>query len=209
MHEQYELNPVYFFLVAGKNRLYDKNIPPATKPMQQLILDHSGKYSIGLHPSWQSGDDFSLLQKEKNTLENISGKAITKSRQHYLRFNLPAGYRRLSEVGLTEDYSMGYGSVNGFRASVASSFYWYDLEKEETTSLKLIPFCYMDANSFYEQKQTAFDSLQEMSRYYREIKKVNGEFVMIWHNTFLGTDERFAGWRDAYAQFVRELKKQS
>jgi len=64
---------------------------------------------------------------------------ITQSRQHYIRFNLPEGYQRLIAAGITDDYSMGYGSVNGFRASVASSFYWYDLEKEVLSLIKHLP----------------------------------------------------------------------
>ena len=60
---------------------------------------------------------------------------------------------------------MGYGSINGFRASVASPFYWYDLEKEANNLLAAYPFCYMEANSFYEQKFTPAQALEEM-RYY-------------------------------------------
>ena len=60
---------------------------------------------------------------------------------------------------------MGYGSINGFRASVASSFYWYDLEKEEATTLRIFPFCFMDANSYYEQRQTTAQAMTELMRY--------------------------------------------
>ena len=104
---------------------------------------------------------------------------------------------------------MGYGSINGFRASVASPFYWYDLEKEEATYLLLYPFCYMEANSFFEQKITPQQALEEMRHYYQQVKKVNGTFISIWHNTFLGTDERFKGWRDVYYQFIQEVGSQS
>jgi hypothetical protein len=53
---------------------------------------------------------------------------------------LPETFRHLLDTGIQEDFSMGYGSINGFRASVASPFYWYDLEKEQTTYLLLYPF---------------------------------------------------------------------
>ena len=100
---------------------------------------------------------------------------------------------------------MGYGSINGFRASVASPFYWYDLEKEEQTQLLVFPFCYMEANSFYEQKFTAGQALEEMRQYYKTVKSVNGYFIMIWHNSFLGTDKSTAGWRNVYEQFIKEV----
>ena len=104
---------------------------------------------------------------------------------------------------VTEDWSMGYGSINGFRASVATPFYWYDLEKEEQTHLLIYPFCFMDANSFFEQTQTAQEALEELLRYYKEVKNINGTLITIWHNTFLGTDKLYSGWREAYQQFLK------
>jgi hypothetical protein len=205
LHEQYKLKPYYFFLVADKTGHYDKNISPGCKAMQQLIQDHAQKYSIGIHPSWRSGDDNALLKKEIDTLANITGNKIVSSRQHFIRFTLPQSFRRLIEHGILSDFSMGYGSINGFRASVASSFYWYDLEKEEQTKLLLYPFCYMEANSFYEQKFSAGQALEEMRQYYNVVKSVNGHFIMIWHNSFLGTDKQLEGWREVYEQFIKEV----
>jgi hypothetical protein len=99
---------------------------------------------------------------------------------------------------------MGYGSINGFRASVASPFYWYDLGKEEQSELLLYPFCYMEANSFYEQQISSQQALEEMLHYLNEVKKVNGTLITLWHNTFLGTDPFYAGWREVYQQFIKE-----
>lgn len=205
LHEEYKLKPHYFFLVPVKRGRYDKNISPACKAMQELIKDHSIRYSTGIHPSWRSGDDISLLKKEIGTLSNITGNQVSSSRQHYIRFTLPETFRRLIDNGIRSDFSMGYGSINGFRASIASSFYWYDLEKEEQTKLLLFPFCYMEANSFYEQKFSDQQALEEMRQYYKVVKSVNGYFIMIWHNSFLGTDKQSEGWRDVYEQFIKEI----
>ena len=205
LHEQYKLQPRYFFLIPYKNSIYDKNILPNKKTLQQLIKQQTAKYDIGIHPSWQSGDDSSLMKKEIETLENISGKKITTSRQHYIRFTLPLTFRYLIEAGIKEDFSIGYGSINGFRASVASSFYWYDLEKEKATDLLLHPFCYMEANSFYEQKFSAEQSFKEMMEYYNIVRSVNGTFISIWHNNFLGTDKLFKGWKEIYEKFIETV----
>ncbi len=204
MHRPYQLSPVYFFLVGEKNGRYDKQILPSQTAMQNLIHQHAGKYKIGLHPSWQSGDKKALLLEEKERLEKISGLKITKSRQHYIRMKLPNTYRLLLDASIREDYSMGYGSVNGFRASYSNAYYWYDLEKEEQTPLLLHPFCFMEANSFFEQKYTALQALDEMHYYFSELKRVEGTLITIWHNTFLGTAPLFTGWREVYAQFTKE-----
>jgi hypothetical protein len=209
LHRPHQFKPRYFFLVPEKTGKYDRNILPKETALQVLIKQHAGKYSIGVHPSWQSGDEPSLIKKEKETIEHIATTKIISSRQHFIRFTLPQTFRHLIDAGIKEDFSMGYGSINGFRASMASPFYWYDLEKEETTHLLLYPFCYMEANSFYEQKISAQEALEEMRHYYQQVKKVNGTFISIWHNTFLGTDERFKGWREIYYQFIQEVTGQT
>lgn len=204
LHHEFNIAPVYFFLVAEKVGKFDKNIPPHHPSLQQLIKRHADKYSIGIHPSWQSGDDISLLSKEKQLLSHHSNKTITCSRQHFIRMTLPATYRGLLEAGIQKDFSMGYGSINGFRASVATPFYWYDLEQEQITNLQVYPFCYMEANSYYEQKFTPSQALDELIHYLNVVKNVNGTLITIWHNTFLGTAAEFEGWKETYVQFLKE-----
>ncbi|GGB13444.1 DUF7033 domain-containing protein [Puia dinghuensis] len=204
LHLYCRLKPYYFFLVAARNKGVDKNILPSSTGFQQLVQYHGAGYRVGVHPSWQSGDDDSLLKEEIEWLEYIAGQPICRSRQHYIRFSLPHTYRRLLNLRIEQEFSMGYGSINGFRASVASSFFWYDLEKEETTKLRVFPFCFMDANAFYEQGLNAAGAMQELMHYYRHIRKVNGLMVTIWHNNFLGTDPGFAGWREVYEVFLKE-----
>jgi hypothetical protein len=206
IHNDYNLSPLYFFLVAGKRSRYDRNIDPSQPEFIELVKRHASKYKIGIHPSWQSGDAQTLVS-ERSRLHSISAQEISSSRQHFIRFRLPDTFRQLIDAGIRDEYSMGYGSVNGFRASASFSFYWYDLEKEQQTSLKLHPFCFMDANCFFEQRQTPLDAEQEMRAYYDRVKAVNGTFISIWHNTFLGTDPLFRGWREAYLNFLKGTRQ--
>lgn len=204
LHLYCRLKPYFFFLVASKTSEYDKNVNPGSPLLQNLISYYAASYKVGLHPSWQSGDDEKLLREEMEWLEVIADRKIIHSRQHYIRFTLPQTYRRLIEAGIEKDFSMGYGSINGFRASVCSSFAWYDLEAEKTTSLMLFPFCFMDANSFYEQKQTPQQAYSELLMYYEQVKRCKGIFISIWHNFILGTDKEFKGWRDMFELFMKE-----
>ena len=207
LHNNYKLAPLYFFLLAARNKDYDKNILPKKRALKTLVQQLSKKHEVGIHPSWQSGDKQKLLKQEIDVLQKLSGKEVLKSRQHYIRMQLPATYRNLLNAGIKEDYSMGYGSINGFRASFCLPYLWYDLEKEETTNLTIYPFCYMDANSFYEQQFNAEEALQEMMHYYDTVKQVEGLFITIWHNQFLGTDRIFSGWKEAYRELIEEIAK--
>ena len=60
----------------------------------------------------------------------------------------------------------------------------------------------MDANSFYEQKFTAEQALEELQHYCQVVRSVNGMMITIWHNNFLGEGKLFKGWREAYEQFI-------
>lgn len=204
LHLYCRVKPYYFFLVARKNGKYDKNISTDQKAFYGLIEYYAGKYNLGIHPSWQSGDDTALLKEELEWLEAVADKKIIHSRQHYIRFTLPQTFRHLISAGIEKDFSMGYGSTNGFRASICSSFYWYDLEKEEKTNLLLYPFCYMDANSFFEQKDSPSQAYRELIDYYEIIKKLNGLFISIWHNNILGTDPAYKGWPEMFELFMKE-----
>lgn len=205
LHLYCRLKPYYFFLVPKNNSQYDKNVSTSSKRFRELVEYYCATYNVGIHPSWQSGDDHSLLREEIEWLEVIGDKDIQASRQHYIRLTLPGTYRDLVSAGIEKDFSMGYGSVNGFRASVSTPFQWYDLENEESTSLTIYPFCFMDANSFYEAKQTPSQAFDELMWYYNAVKKVNGMLITIWHNSILGSDKNTAGWSRMFELFMKEM----
>jgi len=194
----------YFFLLAKKQIGVDKNISPEKPELQSLIAYHALGYTVGIHPSWQSGDEEAILMEEVDELEKIIRTPVKYSRQHYIRMILPHTYRKLINVGIEKEFSMGYGTTNGFRASIASSFYWYDLKAEKKTGLMLFPFCFMDSNSFYQNKSRPKEAFTELMDYYRKIKQINGLMVTTWHNNFFGTDPMFAGWKEVYEVFLKD-----
>ena len=104
----------YFFLISKTPHGFDKNISPERPAMRSLIAYHARGYTVGIHPSWQSGDEQAVLMEEVDELAAIMGKPVKYSRQHYIRMNLPQTYRRLIDSGIDKDFSMGYGSANGF-----------------------------------------------------------------------------------------------
>jgi len=194
----------YFFLLAKKQTGVDKNISPEKPEMKSLIAYHAGGYTVGIHPSWQSGDEQAILMEEVDLLSEIASRPVKYSRQHYLRMTLPQTFRNLIDVGIEKDFTLGYGSANGFRASIASSFFWYDLKAEKKTSLMLFPFCFMDATCFYENQLSPQAAYNELMGYYKRIRQVNGLMVTIWHNQFFGTDPLFAGWKEVYEVFLKD-----
>ena len=148
INEKYNVDEVYFFLLAnyGTN---DKNCSVNSRKFQLLIKHLSDHAKIGIHPSYASNKSFDILTMEKNRLENILKKEVTLSRQHFLKLDIPKTYRNLLELSITDDYTMGYASHLGFRASICTPFYFYDIEVESSTNLKVHPFSVMDATLKY------------------------------------------------------------
>jgi hypothetical protein len=204
LHEQYQLNPIYFFLVANKRKGVDKNISPSKKAMRQLIQTIGKKYLVGIHPSWQSGNDTTILKNEINNLSSILNAPVQSSRQHFLRMQLPSTYQQLIALGITKEYSMGYGSINGFRASYANAYFWYDLKNESKTILEIHPFCYMDATAIFKLGYAPYEAKKELQDFYKIIQSVNGNMICIFHNNFLTDQVALYEWKKMYASFLAD-----
>ena len=198
---------ILFFLAAADRSRYDKNISPSQPEMIKLIQQFSGSFQIGWHPSWNSYGKPVMLEKEKKTLSAIIEKQVIQSRQHYIKLQLPKTYQLLLQAGIKKEYSMGYGSINGFRASFAGSYLWYDLHSEQSTELRIYPFCYMDANSRFEQKQTVAASLDEISYYWQVCRGNNGLFISIFHNHLMGNNQEGLSWRKVHQHLISLIQQ--
>jgi hypothetical protein len=204
IHKLYQLEPVYFFLVAKERGKYDKNIDVNNIEFNLLIHTISRHSLVGLHPSWASSLKPSLVNEEKQTLEKIISRPVISSRQHYIKFQ-PSNFQGLRELNIKEEYSMGYGSINGFRASFCNPYYWYNLKEDKETDLRIHPFCFMDANAYYEQRMSSNEALDQLKEFYKQILAVKGTMITIFHNSFLGTSNEFSGWKEMYASFIQGI----
>jgi hypothetical protein len=172
----------YFILMSNKGG-HDKNIKTDSNAFQKLIqqlLKNSD--FIGLHPSYASNQSLKTLMNERDALSNITKQKIEKSRQHFLKINLPDTYRNLIEAGIKEDYTMAYAEQIGFRASTCMPFTFFDLELNKATELVCYPTCFMDTTAIeylrYDAKhiEAVNEKLLNLIKYY------NGHYVTLWHN---------------------------
>lgn len=206
IHQQYQVKPIYFFLV-GDYATYDKNIHYQNEAFRHLIKKIAIANQVGLHPSYLSNKAPQQFSKEKKRLEEIIGQPINKSRQHYLMLKFPITYETLIKNNIKEDFSLGYAETPGFRASIAVTFYFYDLLNEEKTSLKITPFCWMEATAKYYQKLTPDQAIEELNELIKTLQKVKGKMVTVWHNESLSDKEEWKGWRKVYEHLLLEAKK--
>lgn len=199
---RYQLQPIYFWLLPKELGAFDRNVPRNNPEQQALIQNLAQSNTIGIHPSYQSNQSVKILKEEIEFLQKTLSRPIENSRQHYIKLHLPGTYRNLIELGIQNDYSMGYADANGFRAGTSHSFYWYDLEKEEPTTLLVHPFCYMEATSLFYHKHSGDQAYAEWERIYMELKKVDGQCITIFHNYTLGNQKPFYGYKSFYERIL-------
>lgn len=199
VHEKYHIRPLFFFLLGDYGR-YDKNIPHNNKEFQRLIKDTSIWSDIGIHPSYHTPTQPQKLKAEIKRLNHIGNQVTVRSRQHFLRLLMPASYRNLLQTSILEDYTMGYGPMNGFRASTCTPFYFYDLGKDERSPLKIFPFCFMDSTWKYYINKPADEAIKEIEELMNAVQKAGGTFVTLFHNdTFMRPE-----WKLVYEELLKK-----
>lgn len=192
------LNHILFFFLIGDRNKYDKNISHRNKNFRQLINNLSSVCEVGIHPSYASNQKPWLFEKEKDRLENIIQKPVTQSRQHYLKLRFPNTYQNLRKSGITDDYTMGFARMTGFRAGTCTAFPFFDLSSNQRTDLIIHPFQVMDAtlkNQMHLSSEKAWLLIRELML---EVKNVNGTFISLWHNESLKDSGQWLGWRKIF-----------
>ena len=192
-----------FFLLADPSR-HDINLDYRNPQLRERIEDmRDGGATVGIHPGYESHRDVRMLMKEIARLETIIGERVTHSRQHFLKFKLPVTYRRALECGLLHDHSMGYADVPGFRAGTAHPFKWFDVEKNETTSLIVHPVVVMDSTLRQYQKLDTLEAMQVVAQLKAEVRHTGGDFVSLWHNETVAEQDEWGGWRAVWEEAIK------
>lgn len=185
--KDFGLSPLYFMLI-GDYGPYDKNISHKNKNFRGLINSLSRDVEVGIHPSYRSFDEPERLEMEISRLEEITGKKITSSRQHFLRMKFPETYRTLIRLGITDDYSMGYASLNGFRAGISIPFYFFDLIDNREKELKIHPFMFMDTAMQDYMGISPEDYLSFVEPLKKRVNFYGGCLTGVWHNYALSNN---------------------
>ncbi len=202
LQKEYNLKVIYFILLADYG-LNDKNISFTKRKFQLLIKRLADYASIGIHPSYGSNTNFAKLPKEIKRLEGITKREVTKSRQHFLKLTIPETYNQLVDLGIRDDYTMGFASAIGFRASICSAYTFYNLDTETILPIKIHPFAVMDATLFYYLKLSPAKSIAQISALIEEVKNVNGTFISLWHNDTFSNYKQWEGWESVYKEMIK------
>ena len=184
-----------FFLI-GDYSTFDKGINAQKKKFVSLIKMVADYCNVGLKASYFSLDNLEVLKKEKLRMEAIINTSLTSSRNSFSKLNLPESYRNLVTLEIMEDYTMGYVNHLGFRAGTCTPFFFYDLDYEVQTPLKITSYHLMDSALL--KTTSLLDKKKELNNIISQVEAVNGQFVPVFHNYTFSEIERWKGFKELF-----------
>ena len=188
-----------FWLLGNYSKL-DKNLSHLNLAQQEKIKQIAAVCEIGLHASSLTQHQPQQIEIEMQRLAQIVGYQPNSNRQHFLLFNLPFTYQQLVKAGITHDYTMGYAEQTGFRAGTARAFKWFDLQKNEVTSLTVHPFVYMDGTLLEYLQLSPTDAKARIQALYKEVQKYGGAFSFLWHNETISGYQHWESYQSVFKE---------
>lgn len=178
--------PVYFFMgyagITGMDRGYMANRIRTADLIEYL---QSNSCEVGYHVSYTASLDKSQVSPEIARIQELAKQTVVLSRNHYLASREPEDFYTLLEAGITDDFTMGYADVAGFRLGTCRPVQWIDPVKREITPLILHPLTVMECtldNAAYmgiRDEETAFSVVRTLLE---GIHTHGGEAVLLWHS---------------------------
>ncbi len=199
MHKRHTVKSMFFFQFADYST-YDKNVSPNNNKFRHLIKSVADYSQVSLAASYSSLHDNELLVKEKKRLTDVINRPVNYSRLRYNRVDIPETYRDLVDAEFTDDYTMGYTHVAGFRAGTCTPFYFYDLALEVKQPIKIHPFAVHDYALINLKSEEAI--LAKLDSLYQRAKAVNGDFITIFSNELIGGNQRM-NWLELYDKVIQ------
>ena len=98
---------------------------------------------------------------------------------------------------------MGYAAEPGFRCGTCKPFPVFDVHQRKQLSLSERPLLIMDVSLKLYKQFTIPEAKAYCSLIIDQVKKHNGELVILWHNSNLSELDGWAGWNEVF-EFLME-----
>ena len=191
-----------FFLLANYST-FDKNINVYKQKFIALIKQIADYCEVGLKVSYFGILNSNTLKIEKKRLEKITHSNVKASRQSFSKINIPTTYRDLLELEIFEDYTMGYTTALGFRAGTATPFFFYDLDYETQTPLKVYSYHVLDRTLF--KYKSMLDKKQALRQIIKQVKAVNGILIPVFHNYSFSEQKQWKGFKELFNTILKSI----
>ena len=196
--------PLYFFLFA-KNNFYDKGASVHNFSFRKLIKDTADLNNVSLLASYAAQQQSKYLNRESQQLKKLIIKKIDSIRFNYGLLTASSSYYHLLEQEIQNDFSMGYKEEIGYRASTAVPFYFYDLNNDLQTSLKIHPVVADESGLMKISSQKAFKKLIEL---YENLPTSSALHAVSFSNAIFNVDRLKNSWRDQFINYIQYHARQ-
>jgi len=174
--EDMDLRGLFFVQALYRSRWDDYELnrePVLIRTMRRL---RARGHEIGLHGSYATADHGPrFIHSQRECLSKLLGGPVERYRAHYLRTKTPDEQSRcLAPAGITEDWTLGYSTREGFRLGTAHPV-------ETTSGVTLYPLHVMDVTLRFHRKYSAEVALAASIRLLSRIKAVGGTATILWH----------------------------
>ena len=179
--------PIVFLKIGGGTHKEDRPfITHHIQDFQTLVkLCKRKNITFGLHSSYEAGINPAKIADEKKQLERITKRKTTYNRHHYLDSREPEDMLALINAGITDDFTLGYADVAGFRLGTCHAVKWINPNNRQLTSLNLHPLTMMDSSLSDKRYMNlnAHEAYEYSIRLINMVESWSGELVLLWHNT--------------------------
>ncbi|MBK8500556.1 MAG: hypothetical protein IPL52_17480 [Flavobacteriales bacterium] len=197
---------VKFFVLAAERGEFDHAVPISASVYSKEVVALASWAQVGLHPSYRSSEREGLTASQKLALEAVIGSDVTMTRQHFLRLRIPGTFRELESLGIVEEHSLGLHDEIGFRCGTCTPYRWYDLEQDRPLNLFIHPFTVMDNALRDKLKLSPEQAVEKVLPVLERVKRVQGTFIGLWHESFLAHAGKHVAWRAAILRIIDAAK---
>lgn len=187
---------VTFFFHLGDYSPVDRGTSWLSRRYRETIKHIGDHADLGLRFSFRNSS-MEAISEETKRFEQVTQRPLVRTKTARSKIAMPGHYRNLVDISSLEDYSMGYPNATGFRASTATPFYYYDLDFEVQTPLKVVPYAiHSEALGDMQERQM----LLQVKSLLKPVKRVGGHFVTLIRHEDLCSENR-----EAYFTLIQKL----
>jgi hypothetical protein len=196
--EEKNLSAIFFILIYKTNKLYDVDAGANRKVLSVLTLIHKRGHKIGVHPGYDTYNDSvnvenscELLREKLNKIKINQEKMP--SRQHFLRWKTPNTQELLDDNEISLDSTLGYADHIGFRCGTCIKYRMFNAVKQKVNNVRQLPLTVMDVSLIGENYMNldTVKAKERITNIQDVCKRVNGSFVLLWHNSYLLEKNQF------------------
>lgn len=201
------VEPIYFLIAAGsKNTKAYCNIK--LKKYQNLIKRlHESGATLGLHVSYEAGQNPALIKGEMERLLKECPNTCTKSRHHFLHWSEPEHVEEMENAGITEDFTLEYADSVGFRVGTCRPYYFINPKTQRVTNVLEHPMaimeCSLDRPNYmglgYEEALGICKQLIDT------VYNFNGELVLLFHNPIWSEENYYGRLYEALLDYLAKI----